>query len=230
MKRYLCPIHKEDTPSVILYGERAWCFGCSRQIPLDMLGVSVDVTFDNNRHVEDLNATLNYIDSLPEEQLRGLKFKSGPRGYYVVWPDRSYYKLRTNGDSSRYVGPAGHKKPLFILANGFRDVIVVEGEINALSLKEMGLNADIVSPGGAGDFYSKSMLKQYISMLLTYKRVYIITDADGPGAKAAIELKSALVAKGKRDVTIHLDTVDANDRLQSGKEEARKFYKKTLGL
>jgi hypothetical protein len=230
MKRYLCPIHKEDTPSVILYDDRAWCFGCSRQIPLDMLGVSVDVTLDRgDKYVEDIQASLKRISALPKKEIRGFSLPYDVRGYYIVWPDNTYYKCRTYDMGSRYIGPMGHQKPIFKFEHFSRDLIIVEGEINAMSLNAMQLGVDIISPGGAGDFYSKSA-RYWVNNLKAYDKIYVIVDNDAAGAKAGIQVKAAILASGNPRVFLHLDEIDANDRYTSDKEEAKRYYKKTLGL
>lgn len=231
-KKYLCPKHKEDTPSANAYHDHYYCFGCGARGPLSDLGLPagerIEITYQ-----EDIAATIEYIDSLPRKEIRGFQLPFNQRGYFLVWPDRSYYKLRVDGaaDGQKYRGPTGHKKPPFWAQPLFvaPRVVLVEGEFNAMSLALMEPRASVVSPGGAGDFYSRTGQK-LLSEIAISPVVDLVVDADAAGAQAAIETKSRLIVLGCPDVRIHLVERDFNDILcQDGKEALREEVKR-LGL
>lgn len=225
------PDHKERTPSCAVYEDQsAYCFGCGSYFKtLSVPGISKRPT-----EVEDLTKTLAYIDSLPTIALRGLQFPYDAKGYYIVWPSRAYYKRRhwsTSSSGAKYIGATGHNKPLFFISsfNGSRTLIIVEGEINALSIAasyppQQHL-ADILSPGGVGNFTDKSTLS-YLPQIIKYDSVLIIADSDRVGAEAAIKLKT-LIIPYCQDIIIQLMEKDCNQILV---EHGKETLKKDLGL
>jgi hypothetical protein len=245
-KKYLCPKHLEKTPSAVAYANGYYCFGCGAKGDLSELGLPagerIEITY-----VEDIASTLAYIATLPRKEIRGFSLPYTPRGYYLVWPTQDYYKLRIEGADAgnKYRGPSGHKKPPFVpgaSSSGYgegeasnaprrkSDVLcLVEGEFNALSLAALEPSLDIVSPGGAGDFYSATGRKHFPEYA-AYPRVDIVTDADAAGAQAAIETKAALITLGAQDVRIHLVEKDFNEILVQDGKEALHAKAKTLGL
>lgn len=231
-KRYLCSRHSERTPSVVVYPDHGWCFGCQQKIPLPELGVSPEEAIREASYVENIQATLDYIDSLPKEKVRGFTLPVGPRGYYLVWPDKTYYKLRLKEEdvASKYRGPAGHKKPRFVAhkTGNLRHLILVEGELNALSLAALEPEGDVVSPGAAGDFFSKGRERD-LQEYATYARVDLVVDDDGAGLQAAIECSAKLKQLGCQNVKAYFVKRDFNDVLQEGKEALRKYCEE-LGL
>lgn len=245
-KKYLCPKHKEDTPSANAYSDGYHCFGCGARGPLSELGIPagerIEITY-----VEDLPSTIARIKSLPRKEIRGFSLHYNPRGYFLIWPTEDYYKFRIEGaeSGSKYRGPSGHKKPPFIpgvgrsgdgasqmaIASGRKsDVLcLIEGEFNALSLASLELPICVVSPGGAGDFYSATGRKHFPEYA-KYGRVDIVTDADAAGAQAAIETKAALITLGCPDVRIHLVEKDFNDILVEQGKEALREQVRQMGL
>lgn len=227
-KKYLCPKHSEATPSANAYSDHYHCFGCGARGPLSELnlpaGERIEITY-----VENVAATVATIKSLPRKEIRGFPLHYNSRGYYLLWPTEDYYKLRIEGAEagSKYRGPSGHKKPPFIAQcpNLAGRLALVEGEFNALSLAALETDFTVISPGGAGDFYSAAGRKQFAEYA-KYERVDIVTDADAAGAQAAIETKAALVALGAQDVRIHLVDTDFNQVLvEQGKEALRNVIK-----
>lgn len=222
VRRILCPHHKEQTPSYVVYPSGAGhCFSCGAH--------DKEATFEPTGHIvpkEDITLSMNYIGSLPIKPIRGLQMPVDERFYYVLWPTKDYYKKRSIADSSsKYLSPVGHRKPLFIAQEAGQVLIVVEGEINAMSLAQCELPASIVSPGSAADFYSSNYQK-YCTYYSKYDRVLIIADADKAGTVAAIELKTRLTPA--TNCIISLWPKDANDLLQ---EHGKHYLKtKTLGL
>lgn len=231
-KKYLCPKHREATPSANAYSDHYYCFGCGARGPLSELGLPagerIEITY-----VEDVAATISYIKSLPRKTIRGFSLHFSPRGYFLLWPTEDYYKLRIEGAEagSKYRGPSGHKKPPFVASRTSPSgrLALVEGEFNALSLAALEPPFDIISPGGAGDFYSRGA-DQHLRVYAKYGRVDLIVDADAAGAQAAIETKAKLVTLGSPEVKIHLVERDFNDiHVQDGKEALREQVKR-MGL
>lgn len=231
-RKYLCPKHAEATPSANAYSDHYYCFGCGARGPLSELGLPagerIEITY-----VEDIAATLANIDLLPRKEIRGFTLPYNPRAYYLVWPTRDYYKMRIEGAEagSKYRGPSGHKKPPFVCGNSttHERLVLVEGEFNALSLAVLEPPFDIVSPGGAGDFYSKGN-ERHLREYAKYSRVDVIVDADAAGAQAAIETKAKLVTLGCPEVKIHLVDTDFNEiHTTLGKEALRETVKR-MGL
>lgn len=232
-KKYLCPKHKEDTPSAVVYGSGYYCFGCGAHGPATELGVPagerIEVTY-----VEDIAASIATIEALPRKLIRGFNLPFNDRGYFLVYPNRDYYKLRLSvgADSgNKYRGPSGHKKPRFEAqrTGSLKRLVLVEGEFNALSLAALEPNYDVISPGGVGDFYSKSKaldLQEYAK----YERVDLVVDDDGPGLQAAIECSSQLKLLGCENVKAHFVKPDLNEVYESGGKEALREVAKRLGL
>ncbi len=225
-KKYLCPKHEEKTPSANAYHDGYHCFGCGARGPLSELGLPAGERIEYT-YVEDLNSTIAYIKLLPGKEIRGFPLHYNSRGYYLLWPSEEYYKLRIEGadSGSKYRGPSGHSKPPFVaspssgvLQSGNVDrLVLVEGEFNALSLAALEPPFDVISPGGAGDFYSKTGQRELLQYA-RYSRVDVIVDADAAGAQAAIETKAKLITLGCPEVKIHLMDKDFNDILvQDGK-------------
>lgn len=219
----LCPYHNsgnERTPSLHIYPDGGeFCFACGHYKKGSGNGQETD---EEAKFKEDIEDTLSYISGLPRTTLRGLEFPTSGVGYYLMWPGKPYYKLRLfSEEKSKYRCPPGHSKPLYVLGSGQwdRPLWIVEGEINALSLKEV-CEDNIVSPGGVGDFCRSSYLTDYTG----YGRIVIAVDNDAPGAKAAMQLKAKLV-QHTPDVSIELCKKDFNQILcDDGKEGLQKAY------
>lgn len=231
MKRIICQFHKESTPSLVLYGDRYYCFGCGAKGKSNTLK-NIDQSLITDDEVvvrEDLNETFNYINSLNRIDHRGLSFPCDAKGYYIVWPNGQYYKKRLFGEEkSKYRCPIGHKKPLFIALDAgpkAKGLIVVEGEINAMSLALCIKDYSIVSPGGSTEFD-----KKYLPYLVGYDRVFIVADKDSAGAKAVINLKSILVQYTPY-IKYSLLEQDINEILiKYGQEKVRETLKEKMGL
>ena len=219
-EKRLCMFHKEDTPSLVIYDKEYHCYGCGAHGPLSDIGVEVGPK--TARYVEDLDQKMTYITGLPCNLIRGINAFFDTKGYYIVWPNLDYYKLRLWGeDKDKYRCPSGIQKPLFWagVVSVIKPLIlfIVEGEINALSLVKAYPDADVCSPGSATDFCNKNYLNEYKG----YDKIVIIADNDGPGAIAAITLKSELT-RDVKDIQIVLLHEDCNELLTTyGKESLR---------
>jgi hypothetical protein len=203
------------------------CFGCGARGPLSDLGLAGEAEIERPPP-EDLAAAFDYIASLPVREVRGLLLPCDERSYYIVWPDRDYYKRRFfTSHGSKYIGATGHKKPWFWARGGGSTVVVIEGELNCLSVAEATPYA-CVSPGGAGDF-SSAQAKKNLPSIIQYDTILVVADADAAGAKAVIDLYGEIAGRGKTAKTLLMPT-DANEVLQQrGKEELRQEIERGLG-
>lgn len=204
--RILCPVHKEDTPSCVLYDNGWHCFGCGAHGTLDQLGVAAPPP----KLTEDLPKRIKEIEAMPRVLIRGLSLPSDGVGYYIKWPDNKYYKKRLKaGGANKYLCPAGHVKPLLIAspASVSSPLFIVEGELNALSLALIAPGA-VVSPGGASEFCSQKYLQEYKK----YSTIFIIADNDRAGYEAVVKLKGMLLRHTPK-VHAHLMEQDFNDIL-----------------
>lgn len=230
-KKYFCPRRPEKTPSAHAYGDHFFCFGCGARGPVTELGLEPGERLEFT-YVEDLQSTLDYVGTLPRKEIRGFQLPYNERGYYLVYPNNDFYKFRIAGADSgnKYRGPSGHTKPPFVVSKGNGDhLVLTEGEFNALSFAVLEASMAVVSPGGAGDFYSRGN-ERYLREYARYGRIDIVVDADAAGAQAAIETKARLITLGCPDVRIHLCEVDFNDVLVNRGKEALRDEVKRMGL
>src|ERR1700727_884229 len=123
-----CPVHNDSTPSMEIYEEFGHCFSCGAHIPIGELGLE-ETKERKEKTKENLHDKILYISGLSRRIIRGLLFPYDSRGYYIVWPDNTYYKLRATSGSGRYVGPNGHKPTLYVIKGSEGTVVVVEGEL-----------------------------------------------------------------------------------------------------
>lgn len=237
IKRIRCMFHEEKTPSLVVYKDHAFCFGaCGKRYSLEEIGEKP--THDQkpaSTYVENIQASIHRIQSLPQKEIRGFSLHFDFSGYYLVFPCKSYYKFRSFSDKEdhvgKYRGPSGHSKPAFQaqVTNHLDRLILVEGEFNAMSLALLKPDADVISPGGAGDFYSRSKQKD-LQKYAMYARVDIVVDEDAAGVQAAIECTAQLIANGCLSVKSHLVKKDFNDiYVQDGLEELKRTAER-MGL
>lgn len=222
-RRVLCPFHKERTPSVVVYDDKYYCFGCGKHGPITELGF----TIGDIRRVKPANIPqdMAYIDRLPTGLIRGLMLPHDETHYYVVWPERDYYKKRSKlQTSSKYLCPPGHRKPLFVAQTHMSsNLFIIEGELNALSAAAAKPPATIVSPGSCVEFTSKKYQEYYEK----FSRIWVFADADRPGVEAAKELKNMLLSFTPH-VTLALMEQDFNDILTTRGVEGVKAYLSNL--
>jgi Toprim-like len=209
-KKIRCPLHDDSTASLALYPSFAYCFGgCGR---LELSALSIEGALPTIQIAEDVVETFRYIDSLPLEFNRGFPFRTDSRGFYITWPDRSFYKKRIfePGDGPKYIGPRGVQPPPFWarILNPNAAIMVVEGELNALAVMVAFPECSVVSFGSASEF-SRPRIKEFLINLYKRANLCIVLDDDPAGLKAAIE-----VAKGKsQDSVVCLMGIDANELL-----------------
>lgn len=235
--RILCPQHKEDTPSCVLYPDGVYhCFGCGAHgLSKDLKGLE-DGTVTAKVEQADLEAELKRIHSLPVQSVRGISLHTDSSYYYVVWPNRGYYKKRAIAERQgfpKYQCPAGHPKPIWYTQPilGSKVLIVVEGEINALSIQAACPQYSIWCPGGTGDFYSRSAPARLQDISFrNYVQCLVLTDRDSAGAIACIKFKALAAGLGPQ-IDCFLMPKDANEILQeTGTTGLRKEIERYLGL
>ena len=222
MKRK-CPAHKDTNPSLHVYPDHTYCYVCGyRGKPEEILSQS---EFLNLRaEPTDIPEMVEYINGLPKTNIRGLYLPTDNTGFYILWPDNKFYKKRVFTGKNRYIGPRGHKVPPLILKGHSKNLVIVEGELNALSLKQVGVAATIISPGSATE------LTKHLPKYLTFDNISIIVDKDIPGVVWGLQLKDELIKHNKRIELITLET-DYNETLQKeGEAGLFKKYKKDVGL
>jgi len=212
-----CPLHSDQHASMKIYGPVAYCFVCCMSIPTAELNLPSSIT-PQTKQIEDVGAMMEYIKTLPTAHIRGLELPYDESGYFVVWPNGRFFKKRKNYGSTRYLAPAGHKVPLYICPGDSRNLLVVEGELNAQSLYNVIWEHDykIVSPGSAGEFL------KHIDFYLKYDKITLILDRDAAGVVHGTHIKDILL-KHRRNASLVLVKTDFNDKLQES-EEALKAY------
>lgn len=227
------PDHQDDTASCAVYpGGDAWCFGCATYFKEVAKPADIET-----KSKEDMLATINHILTLPRQVIRGVELHYDDQGYYIIWPDHSYYKFRYWADNnSRYRSPTGHSPTLYFATPVYdfaNTLHIVEGELNSLSLNYLSPNKNqvIISPGSAMQFIKTAMLN-YLPKLTKYVKVNIWVDADKAGIEAAVKLK-IIAIQHNPNIEIHLLNKDFNDYLvgtEDDKEEIRYRIKKSMGV
>lgn len=222
-RRIRCLFHAEETPSLVMYAKNYICYGCGKRGPLSELPADL-VPKEGERYEEtkeDLQTSIRYIRSLPKERVRGLELHADKRGYFIVWPDDSYYKLRLYDPAAKakYLGAKGHKPGVFWARRaGGKTLWVSEGEINALSLAEV-VSDDVCSVGGTS-FFTKETLSKYLQTWVSYDKLIIVLDDDKAGNEALYKAREYLLYKVPFVEFMLIKKPDINDRLcLGGKEE-----------
>lgn len=210
MPKILCPKHEDSTPSMELYDDGiGHCFVCGAHMRiLD----AVNAAPAKPKVVEDVKASLQEIKQLPMRLIRGLWLHYAQNGYYIVWPTNDFYKLRLTSGYTRYIGPVGHTPPLFWAKKLYQadTIVLVEGELNAMSVAEASSDWDVVSPGSAMNFGSKEA--ELLQLVGKYKTVIIWTDGDSAGIMALWKLLPVLINRNIKCSHISQED-DANDIL-----------------
>jgi Toprim domain len=209
-----CPFHMDSVPSMKIYGNFAWCFVCHMQIPTSELNLPENQRHQTKHEPTNIAERVKYIKSLPKEKIRGLELHTDLEGFYILWPKENYYKKRLYNGKSRYIGPAGVRAPLLIMPEFTNHLVVVEGELNALSLYDSDIgDYTVCSPGSAGEFM------RHMATYKSYKRVTLILDNDAAGLLHGLQTKEVLLKAGIW-ASIVLMKKDFNQILQDDGEEA----------
>lgn len=227
-----CPFHDEKTPSMVLYGDHGYCFGCGKYAKLEDLPNGSKILHKgregNKFSKEDLNASITRIKALGTKIVRGLELPYDDLGYYVLYPNTDYYvrRLWKAGDGDKYRGPKGHRKPLFIphYYDNRTVLLAVEGQLNALSVPKGSYT--VVSPGGCSDLAKP----EFIKFCLQFSKICAIVDKDASGVLAGTALVQKLHAAGKR-ATVYAMERDMNDiYVGEGEEGTRREVSRALEL
>lgn len=222
MANLICPCHDDNRPSMTQYADSLYCWVCRARLTYEeyykLTGQRMRAEVAPDRPREDIDAGLRYIATLPKVSVRGLQFPTDDLGYYIVWPNAKYYKRRNYSDiGPKYLCPTGHRAPLLVAnqppLTGL--LLIVEGEINALSVAKACPELGVCSPGSAGDFTRKDFLTSY----LAYSRQVLLMDEDDAGAIGAIGL-SALLRPLSKDVQIMM----FKKRAKGGQGDANEIY------
>lgn len=239
MNKVNCPYHEDNTASLHLYEDHFFCYGCSANGKLEDLDKKIPNLNKSFRQgkPENIDKAIERIKALPTKAIRGLLLPYNDMGYYVVYPNNKYYIFRRweADDSYKYLGPYGHRKPLFVVKTPLKQgiLLLVEGQINALTLykeaiRDVGhmLTDGVVSPGAATDFL-KPMTEEYC---LQYNKICLIVDKDAAGVAAAIRLRDKLVSKSKHVVLYPMEK-DLNDILvEYGSDKVKEEVENALKL
>ena len=184
MPNLRCPRHDDRVPSMKVYSNGAFCFSGCGFIPLQDLGLKPGDFTQEEVYVEDVEETLSKVDNLPKKPYRGFSLPCDAYGAWLVWPDRSYYKYRRFTGLPKYRGPAGvTQPPLWVRQGTSETLLVVEGELDALSAALAMEELDVMSPGSSTNFNRK-----LLPSLNRYGNIIIIADDDGAGLDAVINL------------------------------------------
>jgi hypothetical protein len=215
-----CIFHDDRTPSMTVYGDFAYCHVCHISVPTKELNIPSGIKH-NKREPTNIDEKMAYIKRLPTKLIRGLHMPYDSEGFYVVWPDKKFYKKRLTEGKSRYVAPTGHKPPLYVCNGSSEHLLIVEGELNAASIyPSLWDEFKIVSPGSAGE------MQRHIAKYLLYKRITIFADYDAAGIVHSLQLKETLLRHGKAVNLVLLDR-DFNDRLvKDGEESLTEFVRR----
>jgi len=215
MGRINCPKHNDTVASCYVYPNGAYCYAGCGMIPkrelAQLTGVPIEAlktgSHEVTREPEDLVKRHSYIASLPLQPHRGFRLPTDATGYYLLYPGSLYYLKRQFTQLPKYIGAAGHRRPLYVAHLGsLRRVLVVEGEFNAASIGCAIKDVTVISPGGAGNFESRDLL----DMCTQFSEVTAVADADAAGISALMKFKAACIIRGL-PVTTHIVERDANE-------------------
>lgn len=223
--KVLCPNHKDKTPSLHVYEDRAYCFVCRYSCPSDQI-VSADELKELKKAPTDIAQYVEYIKTLPIMGIRGLSFHSDTSGFYIIWPGDNYFKKRVTIEDTknRYIGPRGHRAPLWVHKGNSNLLVIVEGELNAMSLALCNPRYTLISPGSATE------LPKTLDYALTFSTIVIIVDKDIPGVGWGANLKHELIKRQKKVQLVAVEK-DINQILQEeGKEGVKKWFQENVDL
>lgn len=212
--KVLCKFHDDSTPSMHIYGDRAFCYVCHAMCLTEELELPGHIRVVPKKELTNVPGMIKTIESLPTQLIRGFRLHVDELGYYIVWTDKSYYKRRNFYGKARYTAPSGVKPPLFTYSGTSKHLVIVEGELNCMSAyRATWGDYKLVSPGPASD------MLRHIKYYSYYQKITIIVDHDAAGIVFGCQLKDHLLKMNKH---VHLVTVkkDYNQLLQDSGEEA----------
>lgn len=227
MSKILCPNHNDTVPSMEVYSNFSHCFVCGYHVRNEKIGVN---RCPRKAFKTDIKRRLEYINTLPTKEIRGLELPYDNEGYYIVYPNVEYYAKRywEAENRTKYQYPAGHKRQPLVLYSTNREMVlfIIEGQLNALSAGRLHNNCTI-SPGSATDMANSDLISKYY---LHYSHICIIVDKDIAGVRNGVKLRDILLKAGKK-VVLYAMPKDLNDILvEHGKEAVKEEINKVLAL
>lgn len=173
---------------------------------------------------EPRNRVRDYLTqdrNIPEAILA--KYRVGEQGETIIFPfllpsgELAMAKARKCGKDENPKPTAGNCEAILFgwhtVPGDAREIIITEGEIDALSWSAYGHNAMSV-PYGGGKGEKQKWIENDFERMERFERIYISTDMDGPGDEAAEEIASRLGRH--RCYRVILPFKDANDCLVDG--------------
>jgi twinkle protein len=163
--------------------------------------------------------------NIPGEVLA--KYKVASNGDEIIFPfllpdgSLALAKSRKAEDGAKPKPTAADCEPVLFgwqaVSDHTRDIVITEGEIDALSWAAYGYSALSV-PFGGGKGAKQQWIESEFDRLERFERIYISTDMDKPGDEAANEIASRLGRH--RCYRVSLPRKDANDCLVGGVTKA----------
>lgn len=151
------------------------------------------------------------------------QYRIGEDGNRIVFPyllpngELVLAKVREATDGATPVPTAKDCEPILfgwqVVPGNAREIIITEGEIDALSMAAYGFVAVSVPFGGGGKG-KQNWIENEFDRLEQFERIYIATDMDKVGEEAAAEIASRLGRH--RCYRVNLPRKDANQCLMEG--------------
>lgn len=166
-------------------------------------------------------------------------YKIGAFGEKIIFPfllpngELAMAKARDAADGAAPKPTAANCEPILFgwqaIPGDARDLVITEGEIDALSWAAYGFPAVSV-PFGGGKGAKQQWIENEYDRLERFERIFISTDMDKPGDEAAEEISSRLGRH--RCYRVTLPKKDANECLVDGlsKEDMAGFLKDSIPL
>lgn len=168
-------------------------------------------------------AAKEYLNSRGISDATLVAYKIGERGDNIIFPfirddELIMYKARKAVDGEKPIPGEKNMEPcLFgwqVVPDDARDIVITEGEIDALSVFEgTGIPALSVPFGGGGGG-KQSWIDGEYSRLDRFERIYLCLDQDEPGSQGEDAILTRLGSH--RCYRVRLPKKDANDCLQAG--------------
>lgn len=201
-----------------VYHDYAHCFVCGAHCKVEEL--EGDIVPRKAKKKSNIAEWVHYTEGLMTKWIRGIHLPYDSKGYYIVWPDKSYYKRRNWTGEPRYTAPTGHKQPLLTYQSSHKKLVVIEGELNCMSVSPYTLGKQdftLCSPGPASDFM------RHIKTFLQYREIVLIMDHDPAGIAFGVQVKDLLLKSG-RHAKLVTRTEDYNDVLQKTDASVLKYF------
>lgn len=143
---------------------------------------------------------------------------SGGKVYFPFMRGNEAVMVKWRSISSKDTAPTSkNQEPILFgwqaLPEGAREVTICEGEIDAMSLYQLGFPALSV-PFGGGKGGKQNWIENEFENLERFDKIYVCMDSDAVGREAAKEIIERLGRH--RCVMVSLPAKDANDCIQQG--------------